>query len=176
MGESRIPNLSVKRGSHRLCGSPPLCPTLSNMKIIKLLFASFLGTLAILLRPGGTKAILAENRFLKLQLLILTRPRPREPNLSFTHRVLMGFGSLFLKPQRMAKSAISITPSTLLKFHRRPSTGISQGSPNSKSDGARLYTLGEILSSLHAGCLRGIIRNSEPTGERRISCHTMRVY
>jgi transposase InsO family protein len=88
------------------------------MKIIFLLFASFLTTLAKLLSPGGIKAILAENLLLKQQLLILTRSRHRAPNLSPTHRVLMGFWSLFLNPRRMIKSAVCIRPSTLLKFHQ----------------------------------------------------------
>jgi len=100
------------------CGSPSPCPTLPSMKIIFLLFASFLTTLAKLLGPGGTKAVLAENLLLKQQLLILTRSRQRAPNLSSTNRVLMGFWSLFLNPRRMAKSAVCIRPSTLLKFHQ----------------------------------------------------------
>ena len=100
------------------CGSPSPCPTLPSMKIIFLLFASFLTTLAKLLGPGGTKVVVAENLLLKQQLLILTRSRHRAPNLSSTHRVLMGFWSLFLTPRRMAKSAVCIRPSTLLKFHQ----------------------------------------------------------
>ena len=83
-----------------------------------LLLASCLITLAKLLRPGGTKALLAENLLLKQQLLMLTRSRHRAPNLSSTHRVLLGFWSLFLTPRRMAKAAVCIRPSTLLKFHQ----------------------------------------------------------
>jgi transposase InsO family protein len=87
------------------------------MKINFLFFASFLTTLAKLLGPGGTKALMAENLLLKQQLLLLTRTRQRAPNLSTTHRVLLGFWALFLTPRRMARSAIFIRPSTLLKFH-----------------------------------------------------------
>jgi transposase InsO family protein len=88
------------------------------MKIIILLFASLLTSFIKLLRPGGTKALLAENLLLKQQLLILTRSRHRAPNLSPTHRVLLGCWSLFLTPRRMAKVAICIQPSTLLRFHQ----------------------------------------------------------
>jgi transposase InsO family protein len=87
------------------------------MNIILLLFTSFLTSLAKLLRPSGTKALLAENLLLKQQLLVLTRARQRAPNLSSTHRVLLGYWSLFLTPRRMAKAAICIQPSTLLRFH-----------------------------------------------------------
>jgi transposase InsO family protein len=87
------------------------------MNTLLLLFASFLTILAKLLRPGGTKALLAENLLLKQQLLVLTRSRQRAPNLSSIHRMLLGFWSLFLTPRRMAKVAICIQPSTLLKFH-----------------------------------------------------------
>jgi len=40
------------------------------------------------------------------------------PNLSTADRFLMGFWSLFLRPGRIAKVAVSIRPSTLLKFHQ----------------------------------------------------------
>ena len=88
------------------------------MNIIILLFASFLTSLVKLFGPGGTKAILAENLLLKQQLLVLTRARQRAPNLSSTHRVLLGCWSLFLTPRRMAKVAVCIQPSTLLRFHQ----------------------------------------------------------
>ena len=52
------------------------------MKIIFLLFVSFLTSLAKLLGPGGTKTLLAENLLLKQQLLMLTRSRQRAPNFS----------------------------------------------------------------------------------------------
>jgi putative transposase len=87
------------------------------MNIILLLFASFVTSFVKLLRPGGTKALLAENLLLKQQLLVLTRAHQRAPNLSSVHRLLLGCWSLFLTPQRMAKVAIAIQPSTLLKFH-----------------------------------------------------------
>jgi putative transposase len=100
------------------CDSPAPYPKLPKMKIIFLLFASFLTTLAQLLSPGGIKTVLAENLLLRQQLLVLTRARQRAPNLSPTHRVLMGFWSLLLNPRRLIKSAVCIRPSTLLKFRQ----------------------------------------------------------
>ncbi len=87
------------------------------MNIILCLFASFLTRSVKLLRPGGTKALLAENLLLKQQLLVLTRGRQRGPNLSSLHRVLLGCWALFLTPRRMAKVAICIQPATILQFH-----------------------------------------------------------
>jgi transposase InsO family protein len=88
------------------------------MKDILILFVHLLTTVAKLLGPGGTKAVIAENLLLKQQLLLVTRSRRRAPNLSTADRFLMGFWSLFLRPGRMAKIAVSIRPSTLLRFHQ----------------------------------------------------------
>lgn len=88
------------------------------MKDIFILLIHLLTTVAKLLGPGGTKAVIAENLLLKQQLLVVTRSRRRAPNLSTTDRFLMGFWSLFLRPGRIAKVAVSIRPSTLLKFHQ----------------------------------------------------------
>ena len=54
---------------------------------------------------------------MKQQLIIHSRSRQRAPNLSTQDRALLGFWSLFLNPQRVARSAIIIKPSTLLRFH-----------------------------------------------------------
>ncbi len=76
-----------------------------------------LTTLAKMLRPGGSRTIIAENLLLKQQLLIHSRSRERAPNLTVQDRVLLGFWSLFLNPKRIARAAIIIKPSTLMQFH-----------------------------------------------------------
>ena len=81
------------------------------------LFFHLLTTLAKLLRPGGGRTVIAENLLLKQQLIIHSRSRQRAPNLSTQDRALLGFWSLFLDPRRIARSAIIIKPSTLLRFH-----------------------------------------------------------
>jgi putative transposase len=73
--------------------------------------------IARLLGPGGSRAIIAENLLLKLQLLVHNRATQRAPNLSVMYRTLFGFWTLFLSPRRIARSAILIKPSTLLRFH-----------------------------------------------------------
>jgi len=87
------------------------------MKNVTYLLFALLTTLAKLLRPGGSRTVIAENLLLKHQLSIHSRSRQRAPNLTTQDRYLLGFFSLFLNPRRIARSAILIRPSTLLSFH-----------------------------------------------------------
>jgi transposase InsO family protein len=87
--------------------------------VIYLLF-HLLTTLAKLIRPGGSRTVIAENLLLKQQLIIHSRSRLRAPNLSTQDRTLLGFWSLFLNPKRIVRAAIIIKPSTLLSFHNAP--------------------------------------------------------
>jgi len=64
--------------------------------VIYLLFQLF-SNLSKLLRPGGSRTVIAENLILKQQLIIHS-PRQRAPNLSTQDRALLGFWSLFLNP------------------------------------------------------------------------------
>src|SRR5215471_8791122 len=73
---------------------------------------------ARLCRPGGVRAVIAENLLLKQQLIVLRRARRRAPNLTGSDRLLCGFESLFLNPDRIRKLAIVLRPSTLLAFHQ----------------------------------------------------------
>ena len=73
-------------------------------------------TAAKLCRPGGVRAVIAENLLLKL--IVLRRSRQRAPNLRVGDRLLCGFGALFLSPGRIRKVAIGLRPSTLLTFHQ----------------------------------------------------------
>ena len=75
-------------------------------------------TAAKLCRPGGVRAVIAENLLLKQQLIVLRRSRQRAPNLRVGDRLLCGFGALFLRPGRIRKVAIGLRPSTLLTFHQ----------------------------------------------------------
>ena len=58
--------------------------------------------------PGGVRAVIAENLLLKQQLIVLRRPRQRAPHLTASDRLLFGFGSLFLSPERIRKVAIGV--------------------------------------------------------------------
>jgi hypothetical protein len=87
------------------------------MKDVIYLLIHLLTTIAKLIQPGGSRAVIAENLLLKQQLIIHSRSRQRAPNLTCQDRTVIGFLSLFLNPRRMARSAIIIKPSTLLRFH-----------------------------------------------------------
>jgi putative transposase len=87
------------------------------MKDVIYLLFHVLTTIAKLLRPSGSKTIIAENLLLKQQLIIHSRARQRAPNLSAKDRALLGFWTLLMNPRRIARSAIIIKPSTLLSFH-----------------------------------------------------------
>jgi putative transposase len=69
-------------------------------------------------RPGGVRSVIAESVLMKHQLLILNRTRQRAPNLCVRDRLIAGLCSLFVKPRRLMRAAITLKPSTLLNFHR----------------------------------------------------------
>jgi hypothetical protein len=87
------------------------------MKRFFILVVHLLVILARLIGSGGARSMVAENRLLKQQLLVLSRTRQRAPHLSVIDRFLFGGWSLFLKPRRLLRAAILPRPSTLLQFH-----------------------------------------------------------
>jgi len=88
------------------------------MRDLMALFLHFLTTLARLLGPGGTRAVIAETLLIKHQLVILNRSRRRAPNLTAADRIVMGLCTLFMNPSRIRKVAAALKPATLLAFHR----------------------------------------------------------
>jgi putative transposase len=87
------------------------------MKDVIYLLYHLLTTIAKLIQPGGSRAVIAENLLLRQQLIIHSRSRERAPNLTTQDRNLLGFLSLFLNPRRLIRSAVIIKPSTLLHLH-----------------------------------------------------------
>jgi len=83
-----------------------------------MLFLHLLATVASLAGPGGARSIVAESLLVKHQLLILNRSRKRSPNLHFSDRVVAGVCALLMRPRRLIRCAIVLTPSTLLRLHR----------------------------------------------------------
>jgi putative transposase len=88
------------------------------MRDLILLLIHVLATSIRLARPAGVRFVLAESVLPKHQLLILNRSRHRAPNLRALDRLIAGFCSLWIKPNRLLRSAIALKPSTLLNFHR----------------------------------------------------------
>ena len=65
---------------------------------------------AKMLRPGGIKAIIAENLLLKHQLAILGRSQRKAPNLKTTDRFILGGLYLFISARRRLSVAVTIQP------------------------------------------------------------------
>jgi putative transposase len=82
------------------------------------LVVHFITTVLRIAQPGGLRSVIAESVLIKHQLLILNRSRRRAPNLRVWDRLIVGFCSLWIKPNRLLRSAIAFKPSTLLNFHR----------------------------------------------------------
>ena len=77
------------------------------------LIASTLSVLIRFLRPGGVRALVAENIVLRQQLIVVQRPRKRAPTLSVFDRFLFGLLAAFIQPKRLAKLAIVLKPATI---------------------------------------------------------------
>ena len=88
------------------------------MHHLLVLIVHLITTLLRLLRPGGLRTVVAESVLTKHQLLILNRSRRRAPNLRILDRLIAGFCSLWIKPNRLRRVAIAFKLSTLLNFHR----------------------------------------------------------
>src|SRR5215469_17796928 len=88
------------------------------MKLLFVLVAHLLVTLARLARPGGVCAVAAESLAVKHQLLIMKRSQRRSPNLTAWDRLIVGFCTLLVSPRRWRTVAVVVKTSTLLRLHR----------------------------------------------------------
>jgi len=88
------------------------------MKAISTLLVQLINLVMRLLRPGGTRSVIAENLLLRHQLAVLNRNRKRAPNLQLSNRVALGLISQWINPHRLRSVAIIVQPATILKFHR----------------------------------------------------------
>ena len=68
------------------------------MRDLLALFVHLVTTLAKLMGPGGTRAVVAETLLVKHQLLVMNRSCRRAPNLTAGDRVMMGLCTLFMTP------------------------------------------------------------------------------
>ena len=88
------------------------------MRVAGSLVTHLLWTLIQLLRPSGTRSVVAESLLIKHQLLIINRSRQRAPALRPSDRVIAGFLAALIRPARLVRSAIVLKPSTIMSFHR----------------------------------------------------------
>src|SRR5215468_12243488 len=89
------------------------------MRDLILLLVHVVTTVMRVFQPGGVRTVIAESVLTKHQLLILNRPRRRAPNFRILDRLIAGFCSLWITPNRLRRVAIAFKPSTLLNFHSR---------------------------------------------------------
>jgi putative transposase len=88
------------------------------MKLLLVLVAHLLVTIARLARPGGVRAVAAESLAVKHQLLIMKRSQRRRPKLTAWDRLILGFCTLLVSPRRLRKIGVVQKTSTLLRLHR----------------------------------------------------------
>src|ERR1700674_170091 len=85
------------------------------MRDLLLLTIHLLVTVAKLIRPGGSRAVVAESLLLKHQLIFIDRSRQRAPNLTTAARFAIGLISLFVRPHRIPKLSVIPKPATIFK-------------------------------------------------------------
>ena len=68
--------------------------------------------------PGGARSIVAEALLIKHQPLIVSRSGQRVPNLRTVEQILMSVFALLMRRVRLAKSAVIVKSSTILRFHQ----------------------------------------------------------
>lgn len=88
------------------------------MRISGSLVIHLIWILIRLLRPGGTRSVIAESLLIKHQLLILNHSRRRAPALRPSDRVIAGVLAAMIRPARLVRSAIVLKPLTIMSFHR----------------------------------------------------------
>ena len=88
------------------------------MRAVASLLIHLIWTLIRLLRPGGTRGVVAESLLIKHQLLILNRARKRAPSLRSSDRAIAGLLAAMIRPARLVRAAIVLKPSTIMSFHR----------------------------------------------------------
>ena len=88
------------------------------MRSVLELFIHFICTLFTLLKPGGVKAVIAENLAMKQQLIVISRAKTRSPKLKAIDRFFFGLIRFFISDQRISKIAVTLKPATILQFHK----------------------------------------------------------
>ena len=83
-----------------------------------LLLLNLLRAVLIVLKPNGTKSLIAENIAPRQQLITIQRKRKRAPNLTTTDRITFAFLAGLIRQSRLNKIAIIIKPATILAFHK----------------------------------------------------------
>ena len=86
------------------------------MRDLAILFIHLIVTISRLMRPGGTRVVVAESSLVKHQLVILNRGGERALKLRPMDRIIAGLSTFFIRPGRLLQIALVLKPSTLLAF------------------------------------------------------------
>src|ERR1700687_5124291 len=76
------------------------------MRDVVTLFLHLIVVLVRLPSPRGFRSVAAESVLVRHQLLILNRGRKRAPNLRAADRIIAGLCTLFMRPERVPRSAV----------------------------------------------------------------------
>src|SRR5262245_28832700 len=109
-------------------------------------FMLFLHALVIivrLIRLSGLLSFVAQSVLLQLHILIFNRCPKRAPNLRSLYRIIAGLCTLLMRPTRVLLSAIVLTPSSLLHFHK--SVDVHQATTAIRLGGFNLTRMSEIF-------------------------------
>jgi hypothetical protein len=79
---------------------------------------NFISVWLRLMRPGGIRAIAAENIALRKQLIVLSRRHKRAPKLTTFDLIIFGVLTAMINVKRLSRIAIGIKPANLLTFHK----------------------------------------------------------
>ena len=80
----------------------------------------FLSVLLKMIKPGGGKAIAAENLAIKQQLIVIKRKSKvsKSPPLTPFQRIFFSFLSYFMSEDQIKQMAVIISPNTIFKYHQ----------------------------------------------------------
>ena len=146
------------------------------MTTLAALVVEFFRLLFRLSMPGGFRKVICEQLLLKHQLIVISQKRKRCQNLRSLDRVILGFLSLWLNPRRLIRSAVILSPATLLRFHKmmvnrkykKLFSPLSRKKPGPKGPSPELIKLIVKLKGKNPsyGCQRIAHLVSELTGDR----------
>lgn len=114
-------------------------PPYPAMKDLLVLLAHLLTTVARLLGPGGTRAVVVDSLLIKQQFLVIHRSQRRAPFFLLIDRILLGCFSPFLTSRHIQRASISSFRGAADRDHSprvpRPYPPLERGRHGEKADG-----------------------------------------
>lgn len=96
-----------------------MCSLFSDaMKVVFVVFATIIYCVIRLIKPNGTRQLMAEMILLRAQLLTVRRKRKKAPAFTPLFRLVMALAPVFVPLRRLRRISVVISPQTILNFHR----------------------------------------------------------